>query len=112
MDRIMFEARVDKLKKGEYLNDTSVFNYANNAICEYRQLFDAMRTCCALQKQRLDMLRQMNRSMEKALREARQRVDELEQKVAELDGTADINSVFGTFTPINRNDPDKGGVLS
>lgn len=84
MDGKVFRDRLDRLKKGEFPNDPSVFEYANNAAYEYRALFDAMRTCCTLQKQKVELLRQMNSAMEKSLRERNAKIAELERQVSIL----------------------------
>lgn len=87
MDRKIFESRCDKLRTGEFVNDPSVFEYAENAVCEWQQLYRALRTCCSLQKQKIDMLRSMNSALEKSLRAARQRVTELEDRIVVLNDT-------------------------
>lgn len=81
MDNALFDARCAKLKTGEYLNDPSVFEYAENAMYEWRRLYDSLRVCCALQSQKIEMLRKINSTLEQQLRTARTRVTELERVV-------------------------------
>ena len=97
MDGSIFRSRCEKLRTGEFVNDPSVFEYAENAMCEWRQLFQALRTCCSLQKQKIEMLRQMNSALEKSMREYRNRIKELEDRVVAMNDT--INGMELQFCP-------------
>lgn len=89
MDNAIFRSRCEKLRTGEFINDPSVFEYAEDAMCEWRQLFQSLRTCCSLQKQRIEMLRQMSSALEKSLRRANQRIAELEALLEKMGGGKD-----------------------
>ena len=72
MDTTAFENQVSKLRKGEYVRDPSVFEYASNGLYETKRLLEAYRTCCALQAQKIELLRHMNKELMDSLKRARE----------------------------------------
>lgn len=72
MDNATFTNHVDKLRKGEYVRDPSVFEYASNGLYETKRLLEAYRTCCALQAQKIELLRHMNKELMESLKRARE----------------------------------------
>jgi len=72
VDTTTFENQVGKLRKGEYVRDPSVFEYASNGLYETKRLLEAYRTCCALQAQKIELLRHMNKELMESLKRARE----------------------------------------
>lgn len=92
MDRATFEAKVSHIKKGDFLNDTTLRGYANDSFYEMRQMFDALWECCQWQSQRIGLLKKMNSDMENGIkhmmkerRELKQEIKELHEQIANMD---------------------------
>lgn len=92
MDRQTFEAKVSHIKKGDFLNDTTLRGYANDSFYEMRQMFDALWECCQWQSQRIGLLKKMNSDMENGIkrmmkerRELKQEIKELHEQIANMD---------------------------
>lgn len=92
MDQTTFDRRIEKLNCGEMITDPSIFSYVNDSLREYRRLFDALRRCCVLQAQKLDIQRQINRGLQNSYREKHTKVAELMERIAQQEKTiAELN---------------------
>ena len=84
MDRAAFEAKVARIKQGEFSDDTSLRGYVSDNLLSVRKLFDALWDCCCRQNQRIELIRKMNNEMEDSVRRLMTERRELKQEIAEL----------------------------
>ena len=84
MDRATFEAKVNHIKKGDFLNDMTLRGYANDSFYEMRQMFDALWECCDWQSKRISMLKKMNSDMEDGIKRMMKERKDLKQEIKEL----------------------------
>ena len=84
MDRATFEAKVNHIKKGEFINDLSLRGYVSDNLLSVRMLFDALWECCDRQSKRISMLKKMNSDMEDGIKRMMKERKDLKQEIADL----------------------------
>ena len=84
MDRATFEAKVNHIKKGEFINDLSLRGYVSDNLLSVRMLFDALWECCDWQSKRISMLKKMNSDMEDGIKRLMKERKDLKQEIKEL----------------------------
>lgn len=84
MDRATFEAKVNHIKKGEFINDMSLRGYVSDNLLSVRMLFDALWDCCQWQSQRIGLLKKMNRDMEDGIKRMMKERKDLKQEIKDL----------------------------
>lgn len=80
MDKALFQSRIETLEQGEYVQDPALYHYAGDAMYEYKKLCEALRKCCALQHQKIEMLRKACNSLTKSVTALREVNEELEEQ--------------------------------
>lgn len=81
MDRRTFDQRIEQLRQGEFVEDGSIFPYANDHLYELRRLLEALRFCCDWQKQKIQILKAMNAKVETTLRRQKDEIERLSKLV-------------------------------
>lgn len=108
MDKALFLSRIETLEQGEYVQDPSLYQYAGDAMYEYRRLCDALRKCCALQHQKIEMLRKACNSLTKsvtALREVNEELEEQNKLLAIFANPVEAAKSKGEYW-----EPEDGGI--
>lgn len=84
MDRATFEAKVNHIKKGEFINDLSLRGYVSDNLLSVRMLFDALWECCDWQSKRISMLKKMISDLEDGIKRLMKERKDLKQEVKDL----------------------------
>ena len=84
MDLTTFERKIEQLNRGEMVKDPAVFSYAGDCMYEYKRLFEALRRCCALQDQNIDLLRKMNKGLQETIKDQRKCIADLVRKLNDV----------------------------
>lgn len=85
MDRATFEAKVYKIKNGEFVNDISLRGYISDNLLSVKMLFDALWECCVWQSQKIQILKKINRDIESSYRRLMNENKELKEQIAIMD---------------------------
>lgn len=81
MDRTSFERNIELLKKGEFLEDRAIFDYASDSMFEIKTLLNALRQCCDFQQQRIRILRRLNDTLNAQTKDKDEMIDSLTAKL-------------------------------
>lgn len=85
MDRSTFEAKVARIKQGEFINDTSLRGYISDNLLSVRELFDALWDCCVWHSQKIQILKKINRDIESSYKRLMNENKELKEQIAIMD---------------------------
>lgn len=84
MDRDTFKRKVENIAQGNFPEDQSVFNYANDAIYETKLLYEALRKCCDWQNQKIEILKKLLYRLDESSKRLRAANKLFREKLTEL----------------------------
>ena len=91
MDTSMFERKIENLRKGNYVTDPALYEYANNAMYESRLLMNALKECCQNQSGRMEILRRMNEELAESVKRLMIENRELKDRLAGSDVRVEVD---------------------
>lgn len=107
MDRRTFDQRIEQLRQGEFVEDGSIFTYANDHLYELKRLLEALRLCCDWQKQKIQILKAMKVKVDTTLRRQKDEIERL-SKLAETHFQASKKNTYN-WVRVEDRPPEKSG---